>query len=78
MPLSAQSTETIKSVLDGAVKEGPTGVNGLTFVAVDKDGKTLIEHASGTRSINSQEPMDMDTTFCKQRLVPFFEPCNLT
>ncbi|KAK7189459.1 beta-lactamase/transpeptidase-like protein [Paraphaeosphaeria sporulosa] len=63
MPLSAQSVQIIKSVLDGATKEGPTGVNGLTFVAVDKDGKTLVEHASGTRGVNSQEPMDMDTTF---------------
>jgi hypothetical protein len=72
MPLSAQSAQTIKSVLDAATKEGPTGVNGLTFVATDKDGKTLIEHAAGTRGINSQEPMDMDTSFCKRFLVMVF------
>lgn len=65
MPLSTQSTQTIKSILDGATKEGPTGVAGLSFVAVGRDGKTLIEHAAGTRGINSQDPMDMDTTFCK-------------
>ncbi|KAF9735455.1 beta-lactamase [Paraphaeosphaeria minitans] len=63
MPLSAESVHTIKTILDGATKEGPTGLNGLTFVAVDKDGKTLVEHASGTRGVNSQEPMDMDTSF---------------
>jgi hypothetical protein len=65
MPLSAQSAQKIKSILDAATQEGPTGVNGLTFVAADKDGHTLMEHAAGTRGINSQKPMDMDTSFCK-------------
>ncbi|KAJ4358496.1 GPI transamidase component [Didymosphaeria variabile] len=66
MPLSAQGAQKIKTVLDAATKEGPTGMNGLTFVAVDKEGKSLIEHASGMRSINSQEPMDMETSFFLQ------------
>ena len=55
----------MKAVLDGVVKEGATGINGLVFVAVDRKGDTLVQHASGTRSIASKEPMDMDTTFCK-------------
>lgn len=65
MPLSAESTQAVKSILDDATKQGPTGVNGLVFVAVDKNGETLVEHASGTRSVDSEVPMDMDTNFCK-------------
>jgi hypothetical protein len=64
MPFTTQGAQAVKTVLDGATKEGPTGVNGLVFVAMDRDGNTLTEHASGTRSVNSQEPMDMDTSFC--------------
>ncbi|KAF2691963.1 beta-lactamase/transpeptidase-like protein [Lentithecium fluviatile CBS 122367] len=63
MPLSAQGADNVKAILDGVVKEGATGINGLVFVAVDKNGETLVQHASGTRSINSKEPMDMNTTF---------------
>ena len=70
MPLTTQSAEAVKTMLDGVTKEGPTGVNGLVFVAMDKDGKTLIEHASGTRSVNSKEPMDMDTSFCEYKNNP--------
>jgi len=65
MPLTTQSVKNVRALLDGATKEGPTGVNGLVFVAVDRSGHTLVEHASGTRSVNSKEPMDMDTSFCK-------------
>jgi hypothetical protein len=64
MPLSSQAADKVKSVLDGVVKEGATGINGLVFIAVDRKGETLVEHASGTRSVNSIEPMNMDTTFC--------------
>lgn len=70
MPLSTEAKENVKAVLDGVVKEGATGTNGLVFVAIDREGETLVEHASGTRSVNSKEPMDLDTTFC-MRCFPF-------
>ncbi|KAF1958844.1 beta-lactamase/transpeptidase-like protein [Byssothecium circinans] len=63
MPLSAQGTQNVKSILDGLVKEGNTGINGLVFIAIDKSGKPLVTHASGTRALSSKEPMDLDTTF---------------
>jgi hypothetical protein len=65
MPLSSQAVNNVKAVLDRVTKDGATGINGLVFVAVDRKGETLVEHASGTRSVNSKEKMDMDTTFCK-------------
>lgn len=65
MPLSAEGVQNVKAVLDGVTSEGRTGVPGLVFAAVDKAGKTLVEHASGTRGVNSKEKVDMDTTFCR-------------
>jgi CubicO group peptidase (beta-lactamase class C family) len=63
MPLSAQGVQTVKSVLDGITAEGASGAPGLAFIAVDRSGKTLVEHAAGTKSVNSKEPVDLDTTF---------------
>lgn len=65
MPLSSQGVQNVKGVLDGVTKEGAAGAAGLVFVAIDKSGKTLVEHASGARGLNKKEPIDMDTTFCK-------------
>jgi CubicO group peptidase (beta-lactamase class C family) len=63
MPLSAQGVQNVKSILDSATAGGKTRAPGLVFIAVDKSGNTLVEHASGTRSIDSDEPMTMETTF---------------
>lgn len=59
MSLTSQSVENIKSTLDNFVKDGAPG---LVFHAVDKSGKTLIEHASGTVGVDSKEPMDAQST----------------
>lgn len=63
MPLTTQGVQSVKSILDGVTSEGKTGVPGLVFIAVDKSGNTLVEHASGTRSIDSKDAVDLDTTF---------------
>jgi CubicO group peptidase (beta-lactamase class C family) len=63
MPISTQAVETVKQILDGVTSEGASGSPGLSFIAIDKSGNTLVEHASGTKGVNSKEPMDTDTTF---------------
>lgn len=63
MPLSPTATENVKSTLDGVVKEGAAGLAGVVFIAIDKSGQPLIQHASGTRSLHSTDAMDFDTTF---------------
>ncbi|KAF2271061.1 beta-lactamase/transpeptidase-like protein [Lojkania enalia] len=63
MPLSPESIQNVTSILDGATSKGISGAPGLVFLAVDKSGHTLVEHASGTRGVNSKDPMDMNTTF---------------
>jgi CubicO group peptidase (beta-lactamase class C family) len=59
MPLSSKAVENIKSTLDGFISDGSPG---LAFHAVDKSGKTLVEHASGMLGIDSKEPMNTQTT----------------
>lgn len=59
MPLSTQGVESVKGILDSAVKDGAPGV---VFTAVDKSGNTLVEHAAGTVGVDSKEPMDKDKT----------------
>lgn len=53
----------MKAVLDGVTSDVSKGVPGLVFVAVDKTGNPLVEHASGNVSIASKEPMTLDTVF---------------
>jgi hypothetical protein len=73
MPLSTQGVDNVKAVLDGVVKEGATGINGIVFMAIDRKGDTLVEHATGTKGVNSKEPLEKDTTFCK--LLTLFSFC---
>ncbi|KAF2007322.1 beta-lactamase/transpeptidase-like protein [Amniculicola lignicola CBS 123094] len=63
MSLSPEATENVKKILDEATASPDTGIPGLVFIAVDKSGNELVSHASGTRGINSTQPMDLDTTF---------------
>ncbi|KAF2703910.1 beta-lactamase/transpeptidase-like protein [Pleomassaria siparia CBS 279.74] len=63
MPLSASGVQAVKSILDGVTSEGKSGAPGLVFVAVDKSGATLVEHASGTIGVDSKTPVDLDTTY---------------
>lgn len=63
MPISTQAVQAVKSILDGVTSEGKSGAPGLVFVAVDSTGQTLVEHASGARGANTQEPVDLDTSF---------------
>jgi CubicO group peptidase (beta-lactamase class C family) len=59
MSLTTQSIENIKSTLDSFVKDGAPG---LVFHAIDRSGRTLVKHASGTVGVDSDQPMDADST----------------
>ena len=59
MPLSTKAVEGIKGTLDHFVNDGSPG---LAFHAIDKSGKTLVEHASGTLGLDSSEPIDTQST----------------
>ena len=63
MPISAQATQDVKTILDGITSDPFTGVPGFVFISVDKTGKSLVEHPSGTRGAATKEPMTLDTVF---------------
>lgn len=63
MPLSEQGVQGVKSLLDAVTSEGPAGSPGLAFHAVDKSGKTLVEHQAGNLGIDSKQAINEDTLF---------------
>ncbi|GAD91962.1 beta-lactamase family protein [Paecilomyces variotii No. 5] len=60
--ITPEIESALKSKLD-SVTSKPNGVPGLVYVAVNKDGDTVFEHASGKRGLDSKEPMTTDTVF---------------
>jgi CubicO group peptidase (beta-lactamase class C family) len=54
--------DKIQSILDSAVADPTTGVPGIAFVAVNKNGTVLTQNAAGKRGLSSDEPMTSDTT----------------
>lgn len=63
MPLSDEGVQGIKSLLNAVTSEGPAGSPGLAFHAVDRSGKTLVEHQAGNLSIDSKQAINEDTLF---------------
>ncbi|KAJ9643948.1 hypothetical protein H2201_008086 [Coniosporium apollinis] len=60
---SSQATQAVQSSLDSVTGNPETGIAGLVFVSVDKNGDTLAAAASGNRGLKSKEPMTLDTVF---------------
>jgi hypothetical protein len=54
-------SDTIQSILDTATADPTTGVPGLAFAAVDKNGSVLTANASGKRGPSSEQTMTPDT-----------------
>lgn len=64
MPISAESTKAIQAKLDKTTDpNGDSGVPGLVFVAIDKNGEYLAKAASGTRGGPGNAKADLDTVF---------------
>jgi len=62
--LSAESKQQIQSALDACTAKGAnTGVPGLVFAAVDKSGQYLAQNTSGTKGLQTDEPMTNDSIF---------------
>ena len=62
--LSSQAKSTIQSTLDACTnKAGGSGIPGLVFCAIDKDGKYLTQQVSGQHGLETPKPMTLDTVF---------------
>ncbi|KIW01488.1 hypothetical protein, variant [Verruconis gallopava] len=58
-----QAQRIIEESLDQATKDQLNGLHGIAFVAVNKNGDVLAQHASGTRTQNGSDPVDNETMF---------------
>ena len=60
--LSESAVSEIKQMIDSATAD-PNKIPGCVFVVIGKDGKPLLQHASGRRGVATQEPMTMESVF---------------
>ncbi|KAI4256713.1 MAG: hypothetical protein L6R42_006052 [Xanthoria sp. 1 TBL-2021] len=60
--LKQSAAAEIRSAIDNVTADG-NKIPGCVFCVVNRDGKTLFEHASGKRGADTQAPMTLDTIF---------------
>ena len=60
--LSEAATAEIRKTMDSATSDR-NKVPGVVLAVVGKDGKPIFTHASGTRGIENDEPLTMDSIF---------------
>ena len=61
--VNEKAQEAVQKSLDGVTGDKSTGVAGIVFVAIDKEGKQIAASASGKTGLNNRGPMTMDTVF---------------
>ena len=59
--VNQKAQSAVEKSLDSITSDKSTGVPGLVFVAVDKNGDQIAAHASGKKGSNTQEPMTLET-----------------
>lgn len=73
MPLDAQVTSNLRSIVETACADQRSGIPGATVVVVDKNGSELFAYSAGKRGTGSNDPMNLDTIFwiasCTKMLV---------
>ena len=60
--LSESTSANIRKTID-AVTADKNKIPGCVAVVVGKDGKIIFSHASGTKGVDTKEPMNLDTIF---------------
>ncbi|KAI7197823.1 beta-lactamase/transpeptidase-like protein [Hortaea werneckii] len=62
--VNQKAQDSVQSLLDSVTKDPKTGIPGLVFVAIGKDGKQIAAHASGKTGLaEGRPPMTLDTVF---------------
>lgn len=61
--VNQKTQEAVQKSLDGVTGDASTGIAGMVFVAVDREGKEICAVPSGKKGINNRGPMTMDTVF---------------
>lgn len=63
LKINKTAQSNVQQSLDSVTNDKSTGVAGLVFVAVDKNGDEICANASGKRGLNDRAAMDLDTVF---------------
>ncbi|KAM0325322.1 hypothetical protein ACHAQA_007307 [Verticillium albo-atrum] len=63
MPLSTQTLDRLRDLVDASCADQKKGIPGVTVVVVGKDGKDLFAHSAGKRGIASNQPMTLDNIY---------------
>jgi len=62
--VNQKAQDSVSTLLDSVTKDPKTGIPGLVFVAIGKDGKQIAAHASGKTGLaEGRPPMTLDTVF---------------
>ena len=61
--VNQKTQEAVQKSLDGITGDEATGIAGMVFVAVDREGNEICAVPSGKKGINNRGPMTMDTVF---------------
>lgn len=59
---SSSASDGIRKMMDETTSD-PNRIPGCVAVVVDKSGKTLFQHASGTRGADTKDPMTLNSVF---------------
>lgn len=61
--VNKQAQQAVQQTLDNVTGDPKTGIAGIVFVAIDKNGDQIAAVPSGKKGIarNRNDPMDMDT-----------------
>lgn len=61
--VNQKAQEAVQKNLDSVTGNEASGIAGIVFVAVDKDGNEIAAVPSGKKGLNNRDPMTMDTVF---------------
>lgn len=63
MSVNGKAQKEVQTSLDSITSNPKTGIAGLVFAAIDKNGDLIAANASGSRGLSTHSPMTMDTVF---------------
>lgn len=61
--IKASADADLKAQIDAVTSNPTEGAAGIVYVAVNKNGDTIFEHASGKLGLGKEEDMTLETSF---------------
>ena len=61
--IQSAAIPALKAQIDAVTAAPDEGAPGIVFSAINKNGETIFEHASGTLGVGKHEPMTLDSIF---------------